>query len=116
MFGKLIEGWVFFVGEVVYFDYNSIVYVVFELGFWMVEGVLEYDYKNVGIVGFGMLGLLVVNRFVSVGVNVIVYEVRDCIGGCVWMDDWFGFLMDFGVSWIYGIIDNFFMDFVDLIG
>ncbi len=58
------------------------------------------------VVGAGMAGLAAARTLVDEGVDVIVLEARDRIGGRVWTDESLGLPLDLGASWIHGVRRN----------
>lgn len=58
--------------------------------------------KRVIVVGAGFAGLSAAVKLKSAGLDVIVLEARDRIGGRIWSDRSLGFPVDLGASWIHG--------------
>lgn len=57
---------------------------------------------DVIIVGAGMAGLTAARQLQAAGLEVLVLEGRDRLGGRIWTDRSLGVPMDMGASWIHG--------------
>jgi monoamine oxidase len=68
------------------------------------------------VIGAGVSGLAAARRLADEGVNVIVLEGRDRIGGRVWTDHSIGTPLDLGASWIHGTFLNPLTALADRIG
>jgi monoamine oxidase len=68
------------------------------------------------IVGAGMAGLTAANALRNAGVECVVIEARDRIGGRLWTRDVGGLAVDFGGSWIHDAAGNPMSDFADRCG
>ncbi len=62
--------------------------------------------KKVLVVGAGMAGLAAARHLHSSGVEVILLESRNRIGGRIWTDDALGVPVDLGAAWIHGKTNN----------
>ncbi|MGW4124529.1 flavin monoamine oxidase family protein [Nocardia sp. NPDC004711] len=59
------------------------------------------------VIGSGAAGLTAARQLSCAGIEVIVLEARDRIGGRLWTDrSWQGVALDLGASWIHGIDGN----------
>ena len=58
------------------------------------------------VVGAGVAGLTAARDLAAAGVDVVVLEARDRVGGRTWTTDVAGAMIDVGGSWIHGPIDN----------
>lgn len=62
---------------------------------------------RIAIIGAGLAGLSAARDLVQRGVEVIVVEARDRIGGRIWTSrDWPDMPMDMGASWVHGVKGN----------
>jgi len=68
------------------------------------------------IVGAGMAGLTAANALRQAGVDSVIIEGRDRIGGRLWTRDLGGIPVDFGGSWIHDPTGNPMSDFADRAG
>lgn len=68
------------------------------------------------IVGAGMAGLTAANALRHAGVECVVLEARDRIGGRLWTRDLGGLPVDLGASWIHSPDGNPMSDFADAAG
>jgi monoamine oxidase len=64
------------------------------------------DAKSVIVVGAGFAGLGAARMLADNGIETIVLEARDRIGGRAWTDSSLGFPVDLGASWIQGVDGN----------
>lgn len=71
---------------------------------------------RVVIVGAGMAGLSAANALRHAGVECVVLEARERIGGRLWTRDLGGLPVDFGASWIHSPDGNPMSDFADAAG
>lgn len=62
--------------------------------------------QRVIIIGAGASGLTAANALSAAGVDTVVLEARDRIGGRVWTDDVGGVPVDLGGMWIHGAEGN----------
>ena len=58
------------------------------------------------VVGAGVAGLAAARALAGAGMEVVVVEGRDRIGGRVWTDDRLGVPVDLGAAWIHGPVGN----------
>src|SRR5574341_455165 len=58
------------------------------------------------VIGAGIAGLEAANELHSEGVDVVVLEAQDRIGGRIWTDNSSGTALDLGASWIHGLNKN----------
>ena len=58
--------------------------------------------KRVIVVGAGIAGIAAATDLQAAGVDVVVLEARNRIGGRIWTDRRWGFPLDLGASWIHG--------------
>ncbi len=58
--------------------------------------------SKVVVIGAGFAGLAAARKLHDSGVDVIVLEGRDRIGGRIWSDRSLGYPVDLGASWIHG--------------
>jgi monoamine oxidase len=56
---------------------------------------------DVAVIGAGAAGLAAGTRLASAGVEVLVLEARDRIGGRAWTGEAAGFPVDFGCGWVH---------------
>src|SRR5262245_30111985 len=66
-----------------------------------VPGGVVGDPDRVIVVGAGFAGLAAANALVNAGVEVLVLEARERIGGRAWTADVGGVPVDLGCSWIH---------------
>jgi monoamine oxidase len=62
--------------------------------------------ENVIIIGAGVSGLAAAKYLKENGVNALVLEGRNRIGGRIWTDNALGAKLDLGAAWIHGINQN----------
>lgn len=67
------------------------------------------------VIGVGFVGFGVVVWLMEVGYCVDIVEVKDCVGGCVFIVLLGGFLVDFGVNWLK-VMNNELMLIVEKFG
>lgn len=79
-------------------------------------GALPAQAARVIIVGAGMAGLAAANVLRQAGVECVVLEGRDRLGGRLWTRDLGGIPVDFGGSWIHEPDGNPMSDFADAAG
>ena len=65
------------------------------------------------VVGAGAAGLAAAATLSDAGVEVVMLEARDRIGGRIWTDDSLGVPVDLGASWIHGLDGNPVTDLAD---
>ncbi len=58
------------------------------------------------VVGAGVAGLAAAHTLAERGLDVVVLEARDRIGGRIWTSQWSNAAIDLGASWIHGIEHN----------
>ena len=97
---------VYFAGEAVHPFYNSTVHAAYESGRRTAEMAADAGHARVGVIGAGMSGLAAARMLAGAGVEVVVFEARDRIGGRVWTDRSLGLPLDLGASWIHGTQGN----------
>lgn len=61
---------------------------------------------DVLVLGAGIAGLAAARTLTEAGLNVIILEARDRIGGRMWTDNSLGMPLDLGASWIHGVKGN----------
>lgn len=71
---------------------------------------------QVVVIGAGTAGLACAAALQADGVDVVVLEARDRIGGRVHTAQWEGVPMDLGASWIHGVEGNPLMDLAEDMG
>ncbi len=62
--------------------------------------------NTVIVIGAGTAGLSAARALHDAGIEVIVLEARDRIGGRIWSNDALGGYVDMGASWIHGVKKN----------
>ena len=62
--------------------------------------------RQVIVVGAGIAGLAAARTLADRGLDVVVLEARDRIGGRIWTSRWSDAAIDLGASWIHGVDDN----------
>jgi polyamine oxidase len=88
----------------------------FDDGGTHVPGGLTGPVERVVVVGAGIAGLTVANAMAHAGVECVVLEARDRIGGRLHTIDLAGFPVDLGGSWIHHPIGNPLRAFADQVG
>src|SRR5262245_5824691 len=78
----------------------------------MIEGPVE----RVAVIGAGIAGLSVASALTGAGVDCVVLEARDRIGGRLHTVDLLGVPVDLGGSWIHHTIGNPLTAYVDAAG
>jgi polyamine oxidase len=68
------------------------------------------------VVGAGIAGLTVANALVAAGVECLVVEARDRIGGRLCTAELAGHPVDLGASWIHSPVGNPLRSFADCAG
>lgn len=58
------------------------------------------------VIGAGMAGLTAANKLRHHGIETVILEARDRIGGRTWTSHKLGIPFDYGASWIHGMQDN----------
>ena len=58
------------------------------------------------VIGAGIAGLAAASYLTDRGVDAVVLEARDRIGGRIWTDDGLGCPVDMGATWIHGNLGN----------
>lgn len=71
---------------------------------------------TVVVIGAGLAGLAAARALVEEGVDVIIVEARDRVGGRAHTVDVGGTAADLGPSWVHGVTDNVVAEFADEIG
>lgn len=61
---------------------------------------------DVLVLGAGIAGLAAARTLTDKGLNVIVLEARNRVGGRMWTDSSLGLPLDLGASWIHGVNGN----------
>ena len=61
---------------------------------------------DVLVLGAGIAGLAAARTLTDKGLNVIVLEARNRVGGRMWTDSSLGLPLDLGASWIHGVRGN----------
>jgi hypothetical protein len=74
------------------------------------------DVERVIVVGAGFAGLSAANALRNAGVEVVVLEGRDRLGGRTWTRDVGGVPVDLGASWIHTPVGNPMTRFADQVG
>jgi polyamine oxidase len=67
--------------------------------------------RSVIVIGAGMAGLTAARVLQDAGVEVVVLEARDRLGGRTWTADVGGAAVDLGASWAHGVRGNPVVDF-----
>ena len=98
-------------GEATEVDYPATVHGAWRSGLRAADQVLELasggrGASRVVVVGAGMAGLAAASRLQAAGVEVVVVEARDRVGGRVRTGRLDGVPVDLGASWIEGTVDN----------
>jgi len=62
--------------------------------------------SRVLVVGAGLAGLAAANALTSTGVDVVIWEARDRVGGRIKTDYSLGFPAELGAAWIHGLTGN----------
>jgi polyamine oxidase len=81
-----------------------------------VPGGVEGAVERVIVVGAGFAGLAAANALAHAGVEVVVLEARERLGGRVWTADVEGAPVDLGCSWIHTPIGNPMKRWADQVG
>jgi len=81
-----------------------------------VPGGLEGEPTRVVVIGAGFAGLAAANALTHAGVEVVVLEARERIGGRAWTADVGGVPVDLGCSWIHTPIGNPMQRWADRVG
>src|SRR3954465_4635701 len=81
-----------------------------------VPGGLAGDVERVIVVGAGWAGLTAANALRNAGVDHVVLDGRDRIGGRAHTVDIGGYPIDLGCSWIHGPIGNPMAKYADQVG
>lgn len=69
------------------------------------------------VIGSGLAGLAAAKQLQTQGLDVLVLEARDRIGGRLWTSQkWPGTPLDLGASWIHGVDDNPMTELADEVG
>jgi polyamine oxidase len=95
-----------FAGEATHSDFPATVHGALLSGIDAAEFVVEADAQRVIVIGAGACGLAAAAAIAEEGIEVIVVEARDRIGGRVWTNSDLGFPVDLGGSWIHGVKKN----------
>ena len=64
---------------------------------------------DVIIIGAGVSGLAAAQKLLQQGLNVLVLEARDRLGGRIHTDRRLGFPVNLGASWLHLLIINYFL-------
>ena len=99
-------GRIFFAGEATFHKRNSTVHAAYESGMRVAGMLSKKPHQRIAIVGAGISGLAAAHRLAGMGLEVVVYEARDRIGGRLWTDMRLGVPLDLGASWIHGTDGN----------
>ncbi len=89
---------------------------IFDAGSTEVPGGALGDPERVIVVGAGFAGLATANALANAGVEVVVLESRDRIGGRAYTRDVVGVPVDQGCSWIHSPIGNPMAQWADQLG
>ncbi|PWN04222.1 hypothetical protein DJ010_00775 [Nocardioides silvaticus] len=89
---------------------------LFDDGSTAIPQALPGDVERVVVVGAGIAGLAVANALTTAGIDCVVLEARDRIGGRLHTVDVDGHVADLGGAWIHHPDDNVLADWVDLAG
>ena len=81
-----------------------------------IPGGLQGEVTRVVVIGAGIAGLTAANALVTAGVEVMVLEARDRLGGRLYTKDVGGTPLDFGGSWIHNPEGNPLTRWADHIG
>ncbi len=93
-------------GEACSSDFPATVHGALGSGLDAAAVAVEAGAARVVVVGAGAAGLAAASALVEEGVEVVVLEARDRIGGRVWTDEVDGLVVDLGASWIHGVDGN----------
>ncbi|HSG85757.1 MAG TPA: NAD(P)/FAD-dependent oxidoreductase [Candidatus Limnocylindrales bacterium] len=88
----------------------------FDEGSTTVPGDIARPVERVVVVGAGMAGLATANAVARAGIDVVVLEARDRIGGRTHTGDVGGSPVDLGAAWIHTPIGNPMSDLADDLG
>jgi len=93
-------------GEATEPDYPASVHGAVRSGARAAGEVLELGAGSCVVVGAGAAGIEAARTLREAGIDVVVVEARDRIGGRVWTDDLDGTPLDLGASWLHGLYHN----------
>ena len=101
-----VDDKIFFAGEAVHRDFPATVHGAHLSGLDAADALARTEAQRVAIVGAGMAGLTAASALGAEGVEVVVFEARDRLGGRIHTDDSLGVPLDLGASWIHGVEGN----------
>jgi polyamine oxidase len=102
-----IDDRVFWAGEATSRRDPSAVHGALESGRDAARQIIELDQPgSTVVIGAGIAGLATGRALADAGLEVVVLEGRDRIGGRIWTDDALGVPVDLGGSWIHGSDGN----------
>lgn len=101
-----VDDRLYFAGEAAHPEYNSTVHAAHESGLRAAGECLAAGHRRVAVIGAGMAGLSAASRLAQAGLEVVVHEARDRIGGRILTDRNSGVPLDLGASWIHGAHGN----------
>lgn len=107
---------VFFAGEATHRVFPATVQGALMSGRGAAADVAAAGARSVIVVGAGVSGLGAAERLHDNGVDVVVVEGRDRVGGRTWTDTSLGAAVDLGASWIHGVSGNPLTDLADSAG
>lgn len=107
---------VFFAGEALNPRHQSTVHAAHESGLIAAEAVQAHTHRRVAVIGAGMCGLTAAHALAEQGLEVVVFEARDRVGGRVWTDRTLGPPLDLGASWIHSPTGNPLTALADRVG
>lgn len=108
-------GRLFFAGEATSSDAPSTTHGAANSGLRAAAEAAEVS-ETVVVIGAGLAGLAAARALVDEGIEVIVVEARDRVGGRARTIDVGGTAADLGPSWVHGVTDNVVAEFADEVG
>ncbi len=97
---------VFFAGEATSSDFPSTVHGALLSGRRAAKEVMESGAGNVAVIGSGMAGMGAAQQLAEKGIDCVIFEARNRVGGRVWTNQDLGVPIDAGASWIHGVRGN----------